>query len=217
MLKPLTVWITGNCGKFLKRWEYWTTLPVSWETCMWVKKQQLEPAMKQLFGSKLGKEYAKAIYCHLDYLTYIQSTSCKMPAWINHKLARRNINNLRYADDTTLMAKSEKELKSLLMRVKEETEKSGLKLNIQKTEIMASSPITSWQIEEGKVEAVTDFIFLDSKITEDGDCSHEIKRCLLLWRKAITNLDSVLKGRDCDKGLYSKSSDFSSSHVWMWE
>ena len=110
---------------------------------MGVKKQQLEPAMKQLFGSKLGKEYAKAIYCHLDYLTYIQSTSCKMPAWINHKLARRNINNLRYADDTTLMAKSEKELKSLLMRVKEETEKSGLKLNIQKTEIMASSPITS--------------------------------------------------------------------------
>ena len=163
MLKPLTVWITGNCGKFLKRWEYWTTLPVSWETCMWVKKQQLEPAMKQLFGSKLGKEYAKAIYCHLDYLTYIQSTSCKMPAWINHKLARRNINNLRYADDTTLMAKSEKELKSLLMRVKEETEKSGLKLNIQKTEIMASSPITSWQIEEGKVEAVTDFIFLAPK------------------------------------------------------
>ena len=120
-------------------------------------------AMKQLFGSKLGKEYAKAIYCHLDYLTYIQSTSCKMPAWINHKLARRNINNLRYADDTTLMAKSEKELKSLLMRVKEETEKSGLKLNIQKTEIMASSPITSWQIEEGKVEAVTDFIFLAPK------------------------------------------------------
>ena len=109
---------------------------------MKVKKKQLELDEEQWTASKLGKEYAKAIYCHLDYLTYIQSTSCKMPAWINHKLARRNINNLRYADDTTLMAKNEEKLKSLLMRVKEETEKSGLKFNIQKTEILASSPIT---------------------------------------------------------------------------
>ena len=104
------------------------------------------------------------------------------------KVARRNINNLRYADDITLMAES-KELKSLLTRVKEESEKPGLKLNIQKTKIMASGPITSWQIEGGKVEAVTDFLFLGSKITEDGDCRHEIKRCLLLGRKAMKKLD----------------------------
>ena len=109
------------------------------------------------------------------------------------KIARRNINNLRYADDTILMAESEEELKSLLMKVKEESEKVGLKLNIQKTKIMASGPITSWQTEEEIVETVADFIFLGSKITEDGDCSHEIKRCLLLGRKVMTNLDSILK------------------------
>ena len=101
------------------------------------------------------------------------------------KIAGRNINNLRYADDTTLMTESEEELKTLLMKVKEETEKAGLKLNIQKTNIMASGPITSWQIEGGKVETVTDFIFLGSRITVDSDCRHEIKRCLLLGRKAV--------------------------------
>ena len=106
------------------------------------------------------------------------------------KIARRNINNLRYADDTTLMAESE-ELKSLLMKVKEESEKAGLKLNIQKTKIMASGPITSWQIDGETVETVADFIFLGSKITADGNCSHEIKRRLLLGRKAMTNLDSI--------------------------
>ena len=109
------------------------------------------------------------------------------------KIARRNINNLRYADDTTLMAESEEELKSLLMKVKEESEKVGLKFNIQKTKIMASGPITSWQID---VETVADFIFLGSQITADGDCSHEIKRRLLLGRKVMTNLDSILKSRD---------------------
>ena len=112
------------------------------------------------------------------------------------KIAERKISNLRYADDTTLMAKSEEELKSLLMRVKEESEKFGLKLTIQKTKIMASGPITSWQIGEETVETVTDFIFLGSKITADGDCSHEIKRHLLLGRKVITNLDSILKSRN---------------------
>ena len=112
------------------------------------------------------------------------------------KIARANINNLRYADDTTFMAESEEELKSLLMKVKEENEKVGLKLNIQKTKIMASSPITSWQIDEETVETVVDFIFLGSKITADGDCSHEIKRCLLLGRKVMTNLQSILKSRD---------------------
>ena len=112
------------------------------------------------------------------------------------KIARRNISNLRYADDTTLMAESEEELKSLLMKVNEEHEKVGLKLNIQKTKIMASGPITSWEIDGETVETVTDFIFLGSKITEDGDCSHEIKRRLLLGRKAMTNPDSILKSRD---------------------
>ena len=112
------------------------------------------------------------------------------------KIAWRSINNLRYADDTTFMAKSEEELKSLLMKVKEESEKAGLKLNIQKTKIMASGPITSWQINGETIETVRDFIFLGSKITADDDCSHEIKRGLLLGRKAITNLDSILKSRD---------------------
>ena len=112
------------------------------------------------------------------------------------KIARRNINNLRYADDTILMAESEEELKSLLMKVKEESEKVGLKLNIQKTKIMASSPITSWEIDGETVETVADLIFEGSKITADGDCSHEIKRRLLLGRKVMTNLDSIFKSRD---------------------
>ena len=112
------------------------------------------------------------------------------------KIARRDINNLRYADDTTLMAESEEELKSLSMKVKEESEKFGLKLNIQKTKIMASGPITSWQINGETMETVADFIFLGSKITVDGDCSHEIKKCLLLEKKAMTNLGSILKSRD---------------------
>ena len=112
------------------------------------------------------------------------------------KIAGRNINNLRYADNTTLMAESEEELKSLLMRVKEESEKVGLKLNIQKMKIMASGPITSWEIGGETVETVSDFIFLGSKITADGDCSHEIKRHLLLGRKVMTNVDSILKSRD---------------------
>ena len=112
------------------------------------------------------------------------------------KIARRNINNLRYSDDTTLMAESEEELKSLLMKVKEESEKVGLKLNIQETKIMVSGPITSWQIDGETMETVSDFIFFGSKITADDNCSHEIKRHLLLGKKAMTNLDSILKSRD---------------------
>ena len=111
-------------------------------------------------------------------------------------IAGRNINNLRYTDDTTLMAESKEELKSLLMKVKEESEKAGLKLNIQKTKIMTSSPIISWQIDGDTMETVSDFILGGSKITADGGCNHEIKRCLLLGRKAMTNLDSILKSRD---------------------
>ena len=112
------------------------------------------------------------------------------------KIARRNVNNIRYAEDTTLMAESEEELKSLLMKVKEESEKPGTKLNIQKTKIMASGPITSWQIDGETMETMRDFIFWGSKITADGDCSHETKRCLLLGRKSVTNLDSILKSGD---------------------
>ena len=129
------------------------------------------------------------------YAEYIIRNAGLDEAQAGIKIARRNINNLRYADDTTLMEESE-ELKSLLMKVKEESEKVGLKVNIQKTKIMASGPITSWQTDGETVETVSDFIFLGSKITADGDCSHEIKRCLLLGRKVMTNLDSVLKSRD---------------------
>ena len=130
----------------------------------------------------------------------MQSTSCEMLGWMKHKLESRllgetSIMFLRYADDIMFTAKSEEKLKSLLMKVKEQSEKAGLKLNIQKTMIMAFGPITSWQIEDEKVEMVADFIFLGSRITADGDCSHKIKRCLLLGRKSMTNLDSVLKSR----------------------
>ena len=134
------------------------------------------------------------------------------------KIAGRNINNLRYADDTTLMAESKEELKSLLMKVKEESEKVGLKLNIQKMKIMASVPITSWQIDGETMETVTDFIFLGSKITADGDGSQEVKRRLLLGRKPMTNLDSIVKSRDITlptKVHLVKAMIFSSSHVWM--
>ena len=162
---------------------------------MQVKKQQLELDMEQQTGSKSEKEYVKAVYCHPAYLTYMQSTLCD-EAQTGIQIARRNINNLRYADDTTVMAESEEELKSLLMKVKEESEKVGLKLNIQKTKIMASGPITSWQIDGETMETVRDFIFLGSNITANGDCSHEIKRCFFLRRKAMTNLESILKSRD---------------------
>ena len=134
------------------------------------------------------------------------------------KTAGGNINNLRYADDTTLMAENEKELKSLLMKVKKESEKVGLRLNIQQTKVMASSPITSWQIDGETVETVADFIFGGSKITADGHCSHEIKRYLLLGREVMTNLDSLLKSRNitfANKGPSSQSYGFSSSHVWL--
>ena len=130
------------------------------------------------------------------YAEYIMQNAGLDEAQTGIKIARRNINNLRYADDTILMAESKEELKSLLMKVKEESEKVSLKLNIKKTKIMASSAITSWQIVGETMETVTDFIFLGSKITADGDRSHEIKRCLLLGRKAMTNLDSILKSRD---------------------
>ena len=134
------------------------------------------------------------------------------------KIAGRNINNLRYADDTNLMAESEEELKNLLMKVKEESEKDGLNLNIRKTKIIASGPIASREIDGETVETVRDFIFLGSKITADGDCSHEIKRHVLLGRKVMTNLDSIIKQWKpyfANKGLSSQSYGFPSGHVWM--
>ena len=149
------------------------------------------------------------------YAEYIMRNAGLEEAGI--KIAGRNINNLRYADDTTLMAESEEELKSLLMKVKVESEKVGLKFNIQKMKIMASGPITSWEIDGETVETVSDFIFWGSKIIADGDCSHDIKRRLLLGRKVMTNLDSILKSRDyfANKGSSSQGYGFSSSLVWM--
>ena len=166
---------------------------------MQFKKQQLELDMEQQTGSKLGKVCQGCILspCLFSlYAEYIMQNASLDETQPGIKIARRNINNLRYADNTTLLAESEEELKSLLMKVKEESEKSGLKLNITKTKIMASGPITSWQIDGETMETVTDFIFLVSKITANGDYSHVIQRCLLLGRKAMTNLDSILKSRD---------------------
>ena len=142
-----------------------------------------------------------------SYAEYIMRNARLNEAQTGSKIAERNINNLRYADNTTFMAESEEELKSLLMKVKEESETVGLKCNIQKTKIMASGPITSWQIDGETVERVTDFIFLGSKMTADGDCSHEIKRHLLFGRKAMTELDSILKSRDItcqQRSIYSE-------------
>ena len=167
---------------------------------MQVKKQHLELDMEQQTVSKLGKEYVKAVYCQPAYLTYMQSTSCEMPGWMKQKLESRLLGEISITSDMqmtpTFVAERKEELKSLLMKVKEEGERVGLKVNIKKTKIMASGPITSWKIDGETMETVIDFILLGSKITADGDCSHEIKRRLLLGRKAMTNLDSILKSRD---------------------
>ena len=198
MPKPLTVWITIKCGKFWRRWEYQTTWPASWETCMQIRKQQLELDMEQDWFH-IGKGVHQG--CKLSpwlfnlYAEYIMRNAGLEEAQAGIKIAGRNINNLRYANDTTLRAEREEELKSFLMKVKEESVKVDLKLNIQKTKIMASGPITSWQIDGETVETVSDHILGGSTITADGDCSHEIKRRLLLGRKAMTNIDSILKSR----------------------
>ena len=200
MPKPLTVWITINCRKLWKRCEYQTTWPTSWETYMQVRKQQLELDMEQQTWFQIGKGVHQGCIsspCLFNlHAEYIMRNAGLEETQAGVKIAGRNINNLRYADDTTLMAESEEELKSLLMKVKVESEKVGLKLNFQKTKIMAFSPITSWEIDGETVEAVSDFNFGGSQITADGDCSHEVKRCLLLGKKIITNLDSILKSKD---------------------
>ena len=157
-------------------------------------------------------------YLFYLYAEYIKQNARLDEAQAGIKTAGRNINNLSYADDTNLMAESEEELKNLLMKLKEESEKVGLKLNIQKTKIMASSPIISWQVYGETMETVTNFILGGSKITADGDCSHEIKRCLLLGRKVMTNQDGVLKKQRyyfANKSPSSQSYRFSSSHVWI--
>ena len=167
---------------------------------MHVKKQQLELDV----GTTDWFQIRKGVHqgCILSpclfnfYAEYIMRNAGLDEAQAGIQISGRNINDLRYADDTTLMAESKEELKSLLMKVKEENEKAGLKPNLQKTKIMASNPITSWQIDGETMKTVTDFLFLGSKITADGDCSHEIKRCLLLGRKSMTNPDSILKSRE---------------------
>ena len=151
------------------------------------------------------------------YAEYIMKNAELEEAQAGIKIARRNVNNLRYADDTTFMAESEEELKSLLVKVKEESEKVGLKFNIQKTKIMASGPITSWEIDGERVETASDCIFWGSNITADGDCSHQIKRRLLLGRKVMINLESILKSRHyfANKGPSGQGYGFPSDHVWM--
>ena len=163
---------------------------------MQVKKQQLELDMEQEIGSKSGKEYVKAVYCHPAYLTYMQSTSWEMLDWRKQKLESRLLEEISITSDMQmtppLWQKSKEEQKSLLMKVKLKREKVGLKLNTQKTKSTASGPITSWQIDGETVETGTDFILGGSKITADGDWSHEITRCLLFGSKVMTNLDSIV-------------------------
>ena len=184
---------------------------------MQVKKQQLEPDMEQQTGSKLGKEYINTCILSPGLLNlhaeYIMQNARRDESRAGIKSSGRNINNLRYADDTTLMAESEEELKSLLMKVKEESEKSGLKLNIQKTKIMAASPITSWQIVGGK-KGNSDRLFLGAvKSLQMMTAAMKIKRCLLLGRKALTNLDSILRSRNITLPTkVCQSYGFSSSH-----
>ena len=191
---------------------------------MQVKKQQLEPRQGTMNWFETGKGVRQG--CTLSpclvnlYAEYIMRNAELDEAQAGIKTARRDINNLRYADDTSLMAESKEEIKSLLMKVKEESEKASLKLSIQKTKIVASGPITSWQIITlpWKKWKQSDFIFLGSKVTADGECSHKVKRHLLLGRKAMTNLNTILKSRDITlpaKVPIVKGMVFPSSHVWM--
>ena len=199
MPKPLTVWITIN-WKILKEMGIPDNL-----TCLLRNMYAGEEAtIRTGYGTtdwfQIGKGVCQGCIsspCLFNlYAEYIMRNTGLEEAQAGIKIARININNLRYADDSALMAESEEELKSLLMKVKEESENVGLKLNIQKTKIMTSGPITSWQVDGETVETVSDFILGDSKITADGDFTHEIKRCLLLVRKVMTNLDSIFKSRD---------------------
>uniref|UniRef100_A0A4W2HLL5 RNA-directed DNA polymerase n=1 Tax=Bos indicus x Bos taurus TaxID=30522 RepID=A0A4W2HLL5_BOBOX len=199
MPKPLTVWITIN-WKILKEMRIPDHLTCILRNLYAGQEATVRPGHRTTDWFQRGKGVHQGCIlspCFFNlYAEYIMRNAGLEEAQAGIKIARRNINILRYADDTTLMAESEVELKSLLMKVKEKSKKVGLKLNIQKTKIMASSPITSWEIDGETVETVSDFMFLGSKITADGDCSQEIKRRLLLGRKVMTNLDSVFKSRD---------------------
>ena len=219
MPKPLTVWITINCGKFLKSLEYLDHLRNALRNLYAGQEATVRPGHGTTDWLQIGKEVRQGCIlspCLFDlYAEYITRNTGLDEAQAGIKIAGRNINNFRYADNTTLTAESEEELKSFLMKVKEESEKAGLKLNIQKTKIMPSGPITPWQIDG---QTMRDFILGGSKITADGDCSHEIKRHLLLGRKVMTNLDRILKSRDITlptKVHLVKAMVFSSSHVWM--
>ena len=199
MPKPLTMWITIN-WKILKEMGIPDHLTHLLRNLYAGQEATVRTGHGTTDWFQIGKGVCQG--CVLSpclfnlYAEYIMRNAGLEEAHAGIKIAKRNINNLRYADDTTLMAESEEELKSLLMKVKEESEKVGLKLNIQKTKIMASGPITSWQIDGAAVEAVSDFILGVSKITAHSDCSHKIKRRLLFGRKVMTNLDSILKSRD---------------------
>ena len=219
--KSLTVWITTN-------WKILQVMGIPDHLTSFLRN--LYAGQEATVRTRNGKtdwfQRGKGVHqgCILSpclfnlYAEYIMRNAGLEEAQAGIKIAGRNTNNLRYADDTTLMAESEEELKSLLMNVKEESEKVGLKLNIQKTKIMPSGLIPSWQRDGETVETVAEFIFLGSKITADGDCSHEIKRHLLLGRKVMTNLDSILKNQRhyfANKGPSSQGYGFSSGHVWM--
>ena len=219
MLKPLTVWITT------KLWEILQEMGIPDHLTCFLRNLYAgqEATVRTTHGTMDWFQIGKGVRqgCVLSpclfnlYAKYMMQNARLNEAQAGFKTAGRNINNLRYTDDTIFKAESEEDLKSLLMKGKEESEKVGLKLNIQKTNIMASGPISSWEIDG---ETVRDFIFLGSKITADGDCSHEIKRRLLHGNKVITNLDSILKSRDISLSIKVSSSQgcgFSSGHVWM--
>jgi len=219
MPNPLTVWITTN-------WKILQEIGITAHLTCLLRNLYAgqEATMRTGNGTTDWLQIGKGVLqgCILSpclsnlYAEYIMRNAGLDEAQAGIKIAWRNINNFRYSDDTTRMAERKEELKSLLMKVKEESEKVGLKLNIQKTESVASGPITSWQIYGETMETVRDFIFLGSKITTNGDCSHEIKRCLLLGGKDMTNLASILKSRDItNKGPSSQGYGFSSSDVWM--
>ena len=218
MPKPLTVWTTTN-------WEILKEMGIPDHLTCLLRNMHAgqEATVRTGHGTTDWFQIGKGVHqgfvlspCLFNlYAEYIIRNAELDEAQAGIKIARRNINNLRYADDTTLMGESKEELKSLLIKVKEKNEKIGLKLNIPKTKILVSGPITSWEIDGETTEKVSDFIFLVFKITADGDCSHEIKRCLLLGRKVMTNLDSMLKSIDIftNKDPSSQSYGFSSSHV----
>ena len=220
MPQPLTVWITTN-WKILQEMGIPEHLTCLLRNLYAGQEATVRTGHGTIDWFQIGKGVRQG--CLLSpclfnfYAEYIMRNAGLEETQAGIKIARR-INNLRYADDTTLMAENEEELKSLLMKVKEESEKIGLKLNIQKTNIMASGPITSWEIDGETVETVSDFILGGSRITADGDCSHEIKRRLLLGRKVMTNLDSILKSRDIALPTMVppvKAMFFSSGNVWM--